>query len=190
MKAADLISVLTEKQPHILHFSGHGSNEEIVFEDDAEKSRRVQKRDVIEVFQHLSKRPRIIFLNACWTGENLEGLSYFIDFVIATRRPVFDSAAINFAAKFYEFLGNGEPVRNAFNLARKEFDIKGTSDQVVMYQLFVRDGAGKGVMVKPARGKQASVRNAPGTNIKTTVKGPIKGKNIIVGSNIDKIMMR
>jgi hypothetical protein len=186
MKAADLISALTEKQPHILHFSGHGSNEEIIFEDAAEKSRRVQKRDVIEVFQHLSKRPRIVFLNACWTAENLEELGQVIDFVIATRRKVFDSVAIDFAAKFYELLGNGQPVRNAFNLTRKQFDIDGTKDRVEMYELLIGNDAGKGKMVKrSSTGKKEAPSETPGVGpvILNNENGTIRDTNLAVGNN-------
>jgi hypothetical protein len=164
MKAAELTRVLAKEKPHIVHFSGHGSPDEIIFEGPDEKSRFVHKGDVIDVFRNLTKKPRIVFLNACWTAENLEDLRNSVDFVIATRNTVFDPSAIEFAAKFYELLGHGESVKSAFNLTRKQFDINGAKNQVDMYELVVRDGAKDRVMIRsttrPDKKKPGS--NGPG----------------------------
>jgi hypothetical protein len=185
MKASELVNVLGKERPHIIHFSGHGSPDEIIFEDKNEKTRPVQKNHVIEIFRHLSKKPKMVFLNACWTAENLDDLGRLADFVIATRNTVFDEAAIGFAEKFYESLGQGQPVRNAFDLTKDQFDIEGTSDQVVMYELFVRKGAGKGKMVKrPSTGKEEPSPETPGneSNIMTFNKSTVKGNTISQGN--------
>jgi len=180
MKAMEFVSVLVEEKPQIVHFSGHGSPEEIFLEDETEESSLIPKGDVIEVFRHLSKKPRLIFLNACWTANSLEGLSSFIDFVIATRKKVFDKTAIDFAVKFYELLGHGEPVKNTFDLTKTHFEIKGLKEEVAMYRLFVRDGARDRIMIKPSL-NQVGKREI--NNIVKIKNGNVENTTINQGNN-------
>lgn len=139
-KISDIQAVIYESQPDIIHFSGHGSSEDIIFETDQSRSAGVLKSSFIRVFQNLKKRPEIIFLNACRTYDNLDDLSYIIDFVIATDRKVSDSTAIKFAVNFYRFLSLGASVKSSFNLAGNQFDIESLTNEAKMYRLLVREG--------------------------------------------------
>jgi|CXWL01.1.fsa_nt_gi hypothetical protein len=150
MKAADLVDVLSREKPQIVHFSGHGSPEELILEDGLGESSPVQKNVVIELFRNLFKKPQIIFLNACWTANNLESLSQVVDYVVATKKRVLDHAAIDFAVSFYTLLAQ-EPVENAFNLSRIHFQIGDSENQIAMYVLFVGDGAKDNVLANPSK---------------------------------------
>jgi hypothetical protein len=139
-KISDIQAVIYESQPDIIHFSGHSSSEDIFLETDQSRSAGVLKSSFIRIFQNLKKRPEIIFLNACRTYDNLEDLSYIIDFVIATDRKVSDSTAIKFAGNFYKFLSFGASIKSSFNLAGNQFDIESLINGAKMYRLLIREG--------------------------------------------------
>jgi hypothetical protein len=139
-KISDIQAVIYESQPDIIHFSGHGSSEDIFLETDQSRSAGVLKSSFIRTFQNLKKKPEIIFLNACRTYDNLDDLSYIIDFVIATDCKVSDSTAIKFAGNFYKFLSLGASIKSSFNLAGNQFDIESLINGAKMYRLLVREG--------------------------------------------------
>jgi len=137
---SDIQAVICESQPDIIHFSGHGSSKNIVLEADRNTSAGVFKPAFIRIFQNLKKRPELIFLNACQTYDNLDDLSYIIDFLIATDRKVSDSTAIMFAKNFYRFLSLGASVKSSFNLAGNQFSIESLRNEAKIYRLLVREG--------------------------------------------------
>jgi hypothetical protein len=161
-RASDIQAEVVKNKPEIIHFSGHASADEVLFENDGKKSQGVSKNAIVNFLNDLDKKPRLIFFNACRTAENLESLSRIIDFVVATERAVFDTTAVIFATKFYEFLSDGKNVKTAFNHAKNEFainpvqgtetreatfnfavnesDIKNTGTEADMYKLLIRDG--------------------------------------------------
>lgn len=139
-KISDIQAVIYESQPDIIHFSGHGSSKNIIFETERNVSADIFKPAFIRIFQNLKKRPELIFLNACQTYNNLDDLSYIIDFVIATDRKVSDPTAIKFARNFYRFLSLGASVKSSFNLAGNQFDIERLMKEAKMYRLLVREG--------------------------------------------------
>lgn len=137
---SDIQAVICESQADIIHFSGHGSAKNIIFENERNVSADVFKPAFIRIFQNLKKKPELIFLNACKTYDNLDDLSYIIDFVIATDRKISDPTAIMFAKNFYRFLSLGASVKSSFNLARNQFDIERLMNEARMYRLLVREG--------------------------------------------------
>lgn len=139
-KNSDIQAVIYESQPDIIHFSGHGTSKNIVLENGQNDSADVFKPAFIRIFQNLKKRPELIFLNACKTYDNLDDLSYIIDFVIATDRKISDPTAIMFARNFYRFLSLGASIKSSFNLARNQFDIERLKNEAKMYRLLVREG--------------------------------------------------
>lgn len=139
-KISDIQAVIYESQPDIIHFSGHGSSKNIIFETGRNVSADVFKPAFIRIFQNLKKRPELIFLNACQTYNNLDDLSYILDFVIATDRKVSDPTAKMFARNFYRFLSLGASVKSSFNLAKNQFDIESLRNEARMYRLLVREG--------------------------------------------------
>jgi hypothetical protein len=161
---SDIQAVIFESQPDIIHFSGHGSSEDIILANDRNVSAGVFKPAFIKTFQNLKKKPELVFLNACQTYHNLADLSYIVDFVIATDRKVSDPSAIMFARNFYRFLSLGASITSSFNLARNQFDIESLiieagspareavfegdqfnldslANEAKMYRLLVREGA-------------------------------------------------
>jgi hypothetical protein len=186
MQTINLHNALLRNKPEIVHFSGHGIADEILFEDARRNGQGVSKDAFINLFGRLPKKPRLIFLNACFTAVNIEGLNQIVDFVIAAREEISDVAASVFAAKFYENLFLGTTVKAAFELAKNYFEIEKSEDEVEMYELFTREGAGEAVIFTQASSEAEKPPSNPngGTNIQVGRDINTEGGDFIVGGSI------
>ncbi|HEV7373697.1 MAG TPA: CHAT domain-containing protein [Pyrinomonadaceae bacterium] len=140
LRVSDLAKVLLKHQPHIVHFSGHGSTtEEIVLEDNSGKSQPVRNQALAALFRILKDNVRIVVLNACFSKAQAEALKETIDYTIGTNKAVGDQAAITFAAAFYRALAFGRTVKEAFELAQVELELFSISGSDTP-ELFIRAG--------------------------------------------------
>jgi len=140
VRPADLQRALLRFQPHIVHFSGHGSKtEEIILEDDSGRSRPVGKQALINLFKILKDNVRVIVLNACYSRPQAEALREVIDYTVGTSQAVKDRSAVAFATAFYRALAFGRSVQDSFDLAKIEIEMKALSGSDIPV-LLVREG--------------------------------------------------
>ena len=140
LRIGDLQKALLKHQPHIVHFSGHGSkSEEIVLEDNSGKSHAVNRQALAALFRIIKDNVRIIVLNACYSKQQAEALREVIDYTIGTNKAVGDQASIMFSSAFYQALAFGRSVKEAFELGQVELDLRGISGSTST-ELFIRDG--------------------------------------------------
>jgi hypothetical protein len=135
-----LQAMLFRHKPHILHFSGHASEERgIVLEDESGKSVPLSKQTFTRLMKLAKGSIRIVVLNACNTKGQAEFLKDNIDFTIAMNRPVKDRAARVLSAYFYQALAFGFSVQDAFESALIQVDMN-QSDQADIPELHIRRG--------------------------------------------------
>lgn len=116
LRADDLIQLLNEHKPHIVHFSGHGSFKgEIILQDGTGRSHSVNSKALKALFTTLKDNIRVIVLNACSSAQQARALRSIIDCTISMETEISDKAAITFAASFYRALGFGRSVKEAFD---------------------------------------------------------------------------
>jgi CHAT domain-containing protein len=140
LRVSDLQKVLLQHQPHIVHFSGHGSaTEELVLEDNSGKSQAVSKQSLAALFRILKDNVHIVVLNACFSKVQAEAIKENIDYTIGNNKAVGDRAAIVFVAAFYRALAFGRSVKEAFELAQVELDLFGITGSDTP-ELFIRTG--------------------------------------------------
>jgi hypothetical protein len=65
-----------------------------------------------------------IVLNACFSEVQAKAICKHINYVIGMNREVRDDAAISFTKGFYDALGDGESIENAFQFGKNAFDEK------------------------------------------------------------------
>jgi hypothetical protein len=136
----DLLQALNEHQPHIVHFSGHGSTrEEILLVDDQGKSRPVSDKALEILFNFLKDNIRIVILNSCYSQKQAEIIASSIDCVVGMSNAISDAAAICFAASFYEAIGFGRSVSEAFGQGIVALLLRGISEENTP-KLLVRPG--------------------------------------------------
>lgn len=125
VRVGDLQDCLLRFKPHIVHFSGHGSEAgEILLQDSSGASRAVSERALGRLFSVLKDNIRCVVLNACYSKIQAEAIANHIDSVVGMSTAIGDEAAISFSAAFYQALAYGRSLRTAFELACIQIDME------------------------------------------------------------------
>ena len=118
VRERDFYRHVLELQPQILHFCGHGEGEDgIVLEDETGESHLISTHALASYFRLFAKTGlQGVVLNACYSAVQAEAISQVVDYVIGMNQEITDEAALNFAVAFYDGLGVGIDVQDAFDL--------------------------------------------------------------------------
>ena len=121
VRPSDLQHLLSSYEPDIVHFSGHGDPKagKIILQADDDQGAFVVPSDhLADLFSHFKTHVRCVVLNVCNARAQAEALAEKIDTVIYMSGIVLDEAATAFATHFYDALGFGRSVHNAFEMAQ------------------------------------------------------------------------
>lgn len=136
----DLLQALNEYQPSIVHFSGHGSNnDEIVFQTSDGKSKIVSKEAIVQTMMASSDGIRLVFFNTCYSKNQAEAVSEFVDATIGMNTSIGDETARIFSSQFYSSIGFGYSVKKAFEQAKSLLMLENIKEEDTP-ELFVREG--------------------------------------------------
>jgi hypothetical protein len=126
----DLLQVLNEYRPQIVHFSGHGSpTDEIMLLDASGNPKPVSKAAMKQLFKALKDNIRVVVLNTCFSRPQAEAITEVIDCAVGMNKAIGDQAAIVFAASFYRALGFGRSVHEAFDQGRTAIMLEGVPEE-------------------------------------------------------------
>ncbi len=129
LRPDDLLHALNKHQPHLVHFSGHGSRAgELILVNDNSESQPVSPEGIKDLFVVFKGNIRVVVFNACNTRSLAESVSEVIDCAIGMNGPMDDRAAIVFAAAFYRAVGFGRSVEEAFMQGRVALRIEGYAE--------------------------------------------------------------
>lgn len=118
-RPTDLLQAINEHKPTIIHFSGHGSDQdELVLQDDAGNSQVVGKETLVELFKVVSSNIQLIVFNTCFSGNQADDVTDHISAAIGMGNSIGDEAARVFAAQLYSAIGFGKNVGEAFGQAK------------------------------------------------------------------------
>jgi hypothetical protein len=134
----DLSGLLLRHRPGIVHFSGHGdASGAIVLERSGGggPGRDLRPPSALDpgpgaggpygpvspealagLFGVFRKDLRVVVLNACYSEALAKEIVKHIDCAVGMSAPIGDAAAIAFAAEFYQAIGYGRSIRDAFDL--------------------------------------------------------------------------
>lgn len=113
----DIIKVFDryEDQVKIFHYAGHADSFQLMFEQDNEHEGFASMEGFTRLLAQ-QKGLRFVFLNGCTTENHaLSMIEAGIPAVVATSQLINDSAALMFADRFYEQIGNRKSIAKAFN---------------------------------------------------------------------------
>ena len=72
IRPQDVLQAINEHRPRIVHFSGHGTDQnEIVFQDDSGQSKLVTKGAIVQLMSACSGDIRLVFFNTCFSMAKL-----------------------------------------------------------------------------------------------------------------------
>ncbi len=130
VEPGDLLQYLQQHTPHIVHFSGHGSkSQELIFEDPQGGAQAVSKEALTQLFKTLKDNIRVVILNACFSQSQAEAITENIDCAIGMNDAIGDRAAIKFAAAFYQAIGFGRSIQDAFYLGKTALLLEGIPEE-------------------------------------------------------------
>ncbi len=115
VRLQDIRRAMLEHEPQIVYFSKHGEAEGITLEDDHGQAVMVTSDALSGLFELFVDRVECVLLNACYSESQLNAINKHIKYVIGMRKGIENNIAIEFAIGFYDALGAGRSIEDAFN---------------------------------------------------------------------------
>ncbi|WP_411729369.1 COR domain-containing protein [Pseudanabaena sp. UWO311] len=129
VRPRDIQQAMLDFKPQIIHFSGHGADEDgLVFEDINGQFKLIGGEDLADLFDIFGDRIECVVLNACYSETQAEAIRQKIQYVIGMSQTIGDRAAIEFAVGFYAAIGAGEPYEFAFKLGCNAIRLAGIKE--------------------------------------------------------------
>lgn len=116
VRLRDLRRALLDYEPDIVHFCGHGKENQLLVEDDQGKAAPIGPNALADLFE-LFENIECVLLNACYSEPQANAIAKHIGYVIGMNKSIKDKAAIEFAVGFYDALGAGKSFEEAFKFA-------------------------------------------------------------------------
>ena len=135
----DLLQALNRYRPHVVHFAGHGNEDEIALQDADGKSRLISTDLLVQLMQLMIDNVRLVVFNTCQSRRHAEAVTAHVDVAIGMNASIDDEAARIFAAQFYSAIGFGRSVQQAFEQAKLELKLEGIQGAAIP-ELFARPG--------------------------------------------------
>lgn len=142
LRGDEIPAALMRHRPQIVHFSGHGSSagELILSASKAGELNTVSAETLRRIFEPLAADISCVVLNACYSALQAKALAEILPCVVGMTRKVKDTAAVAFAAGFYEALAFGESVQTAFKLGCTQIELAQEPGQRDVPNLLLRSG--------------------------------------------------
>lgn len=118
LRYKDLRRVLLDYEPQFVHFIGHGDHEGLKLEDEDGHAINIPVQKLTDLFSLCAKHVECVILNACYTNPQAQAINDHIPYVIGMRDKIPDIAAIEFSIGFYDALGAGKSIEEAFNFGK------------------------------------------------------------------------
>lgn len=132
----ELKDLLLKHKPHIVHFTGHGDNKEIILINELGESKPVDKELLKHLLGLLKDSIKIVVLNACGTDSQAQEIADVIGCAVGIKQDIEDEAAIIFAHSFYKMLASGYSIRTAFDVSKIDLQLRDydeTAEYVNLY---------------------------------------------------------
>lgn len=133
----DLRQALLEVEPEIIHFCGHGINgsdsstvagesdeDGIFLQDETGKAKLVTGKALTRLLSLFDDRLKCVILNSCYSSAQADLIKKHIPIVIGMKQAIGDKAAIEFSRGFYDALGAGRTVDQAFKFGCNAIDLE------------------------------------------------------------------
>ena len=131
VRPPDISQALLDTQPQIVHFSGHGTpTGALCFEDPAGKTHPVGSDALAALFEQFRGQVNCVVLNACYAEIQAKAIAKHIKYVIGMNQAIGDKAAIAFAIGFYQALGGGRSIEDAYRFGCVQIQLQGIPEHL------------------------------------------------------------
>lgn len=124
-RVRDITSALDRYSPNILHFSGHGDNSGLFFENDRGEAKAVEKAALAGLLG-TQRNLKLVIMNACYSDNQAQAITDAAGYVIGTEGSLLDEDSIAFSREFYAALGHGRTFEDAFERAKAAVGLTST----------------------------------------------------------------
>lgn len=153
VRPLDVLQALNECRPRIVHFSGHGSEQdEIVFQDDVGDAKFVSKAAIVQTIAACSSDVQMVFFNTCHSQGQAAAVVEHVLAAIGMSDTIGDDAARTFSAQFYSAIGFGLSVHVAFQQAKAALMLENIPEEATP-ELFIAEGVDAEGLVFVAAGR-------------------------------------
>jgi hypothetical protein len=91
----------------------------------------VKTEALANLFKLFSNQIECVILNACYSEVQAEEISQHIKYVIGMKQAVGDQAAIKLATGFYDAIGAGRTIEDAFEFGKSAIETYGISGALI-----------------------------------------------------------
>lgn len=124
-RAKDLRRLILNYQPHIVHFSGHSSTDGVFLETDSGHYNLVTGYALANLFSLFADTVRCVILNACYSRDQAIEIVQQIPYVVGMSSRIRDDSAIQFAIGFYDAIGAGRDIEDAYKFGCNAIQLEG-----------------------------------------------------------------
>ena len=135
MSADALPRALLWHQPHVVHLSGHGRPNALLFAHRHLDWQSISAAALVHVFGVLGEHSRLVVLHSCYSDTHARALVEHVDFAIGMRQGMRDDAFVAFARGLYMALGHGCSIQKSFDVGVTALILRGMEefDSPVLY---------------------------------------------------------
>lgn len=132
LRTKDITGALLNEQPQIVHFSGHGTPKgTLCFENEIGQTHLVQPDALAALFEQFTNQVNCVILNACYSEVQAQAIAKHINYVIGMNQAIGDRAAIAFSVGFYQALGAGRSIEEAYRLGCVQIRLKNIPEHLI-----------------------------------------------------------
>lgn len=152
----DILDALNRYDPDIVHFSGHGAGDALLFEGPDGRPQELSNEQLALLLTAVRKPVRLVVFNSCLSAAQAAMATNFIDAAIGMEEPINDETAKTFAGQLYDSLAAGTALARAFEQAKAQAAV--LDDDSGRPRLYVRDGvdAEEMILVAPFEAQEAA----------------------------------
>lgn len=119
VRPLDILQAVNELEPTVVHFSGHGSDDdELVLQDDKGQPKFVSKEAIVQTIAVSSDSVKLVVFNTCFSFNQAQEAVKHVDAAIGMNTTIGDESARVFSSQLYSAIGFGRSIRAAFNQAK------------------------------------------------------------------------
>jgi hypothetical protein len=127
----DLRRAMLEYKPQIVHFIGHEKEDGLLVEGELGRAMLISSKALAGLFELASNHVECVILSACYSAPQAEAIGKYINYVIGMQREIKEKVAIEFAVGFYDALGAGESVEEAFRFGCNAIQLYNIPDHLI-----------------------------------------------------------
>lgn len=132
VRPADVSQALLDVNPQIVHFSGHGTSKgALCFENRLGEIHPIQPDALAALFEQFVNQVDCVVLNACYSVAQARAIAKHIRYVVGMSQAIDDKAAIAFSIGFYQALGAGRSIEEAYKLGCVQIRLENIPEYLV-----------------------------------------------------------